>query len=305
MEFDERPPVRTQFLVFTLFGDYVVPRGGTIWTSSLIDLLELLDVSERAARSTLSRMARKGWISASKHGRRSQYSLTARGWMLITQGEQRIFEPAFSNWDGLWHLVVYSLPERKRRLRHSLRKGLAWLGYGSLAPGTWISPHSRKVEVKNLCNDLGVNKYVEIFSGTHLGLTMDREMVQRCWDLNDLAKQYHKFIARYEKGYLECKNGAEVPSDACFVRRFWLTHDFQSFPLTDPNLPISLLAPDWIGFKARGMFDDYRRMLEARANAFVDKVVGKTKGGLTRGQINEIVRRSESYRVPEDGQLSA
>ena len=279
MELVERPPVRTQFLVFTLFGDYVIPRGGTIWTSSLLALLGLLGVSERAARSTLSRMSRKGWLTANKHGRRSQYSLTPRGWMLLSQGEQRIFELPFADWDGLWHLVVYSLPERKRRLRHSLRQGLTWLGFGSLSPGTWISPHNRKVEVKNLCNDLKIQEYVELFSATHLGLSQDRELVRHCWDLDDMEIQYRNFLARYQDEYLACKRtdteALPLSPETCFVRRFWLTHDFQSFPLKDPNLPEALLPVEWIGFTARQLFDNYRRMLADSANRFVDEVIGR------------------------------
>ena len=54
------PSVRTQFLIFTLFGEFILPRGGSIWTSSLIRLLDQLGVGERAARLTLSRMASKG-----------------------------------------------------------------------------------------------------------------------------------------------------------------------------------------------------------------------------------------------------
>jgi len=46
--------VSTQFVVFNLFGDYILPHGGSIWTNNLLRLLELLDIGERAARSTLS-----------------------------------------------------------------------------------------------------------------------------------------------------------------------------------------------------------------------------------------------------------
>lgn len=273
----EKPSVRTQFLVFTLFGDYFLPRGGRIWTSQLLQLLALLGVSERAARSTLSRMAQKGWITASKHGRLSQYAITPRGWILLTQGEKRIFEPQVTEWDGLWQIVVYSLPEKERRLRHSLRQALTWLGFGSLAPGTWISPHNRKVEVKNYCNELGVQKYVEIFSGMHLGLSIDRDLVQRCWDFETIAADYQKFIHLYEAAYENCRKG-NIPSPRdCFVERFWITHHFQSFPRQDPNLPTVLLPANWIGFRARSLFENYRQLLEARANQFADEIIGKRR----------------------------
>jgi DNA-binding transcriptional regulator PaaX len=52
-----------------------------------------------------------------------------------------------------------------------------------------------------------------------------------------------------------------------------VTQDFQSFPRKDPNLPTTLLPPDWIGFAARQLFDDYRQLLDTYSNEFVDAVV--------------------------------
>lgn len=268
----ERPAVRTQFLIFTLFGEFILKRGGSIWTSSLLSLLDRLDVGEHAARITLSRMARKGWLATRKEGRRSQYSLTPRGWSLLVQGGKRIFEPPPQEWDGMWHVVVVSLPEKKRSLRHAFRARLPWLGFGQLAPNTWVSPHNRRTEIIALCNEIGIQDHIEIFSGIHAGPSEDRELVQRCWDLPNLTRQYKKFIATFEKEYLACRNNGGHPPemDECFVRRFWLLHHFQNFPRMDPNLPAILLPPDWIGFKARQLFDDYRGLMEVPANQFVD-----------------------------------
>lgn len=269
------PSVRTQFLIFTLFGEFIIPRGGSIWTGSLLALLDRLDVGERAARLALSRMARKGWLSTRKEGRRSQYSLTPRGWSLLVQGGQRIFEPPTREWDGMWQIVVFSLPEKKRSLRHAFRTRLPWFGFGQLAPNMWISPHNRKTEILALCNELNMQSHVEIFSGVHMGPSEDKELVRRCWDLPHLATQYKKFIAKFEKEYLACKNnGHSAPQmDTCFVNRFWLLHHYQAFPRIDPNLPAALLPSDWVGFKARKFFEEYRGILEAPANQFVDEIV--------------------------------
>jgi phenylacetic acid degradation operon negative regulatory protein len=268
-------PVRTQFLIFTLFGDYVTYRGGKIWTSNLIYLMELLGVSERAVRSTLSRMTRKGWIGSKKYGRRSRYSLTRRGHALLEAGRQRIFEPVFSDWNQEWHLVVYSLPEEKRRVRHTLRTQLSWLGYGSLAPGTWISPHGRNPELEELFSELEVEPYVSLFCGQYSGPDPAQKLVQQCWDLDGLAAQYKAFFNRHYPAYLECLNhknrSASLKPEECFLRRFWLMHEYQSFPFKDPNLPKTLLPPDWVGFRARKLFDDYRELLGTYANQFVDE----------------------------------
>ena len=118
----KHPTLQTQFIIFVLFGDVVIPRGGQIWASSLLSLLHVLGVSERAARSTLSRMVRKGWLKTRREGRHSLYTLTPKGRRLLTEGGQRIFEPRQREWDGRWHLVVYSLPESKQIGRASCRE---------------------------------------------------------------------------------------------------------------------------------------------------------------------------------------
>lgn len=269
------PSVRTQFLIFTLFGEFILPRGGSIWTSSLIRLLEQLGVGERAARLTLSRMTSKGWLSARKEGRRSQYSLTPRGWSLLVQGGQRIYEGPVKEWDGMWQIIVFSLPEKKRSLRHAFRTRLPWYGFGQLAPNMWISPRNRKTEILALCNELKIQDHIEIFSGIHMGPSEGQALVRRCWDLSRLASQYKKFIAKFEKEYLAYKNNGHAAQkmDDCFVRRFWLLQEYQQFPRIDPNLPAALLPADWIGFQARQLLEEYRGILEAPANQFVDEIV--------------------------------
>lgn len=273
----ESLPVRTQFIFFTFLGDYILSNGGKIWTSDMLSLMNLLDVSERAARSTLSRMTRKGWISPKKHGRRSQYLITSRGRALLESGYTRIFEPIFTDWDHTWHLVVYSLPEAKRGLRHELRKQLTWLGFGRLAPGTWISPHERKAELTSLFEDLKIEAFAEQFSGIHLGPSSSLELAQHCWDLQELERQYQDFVTRYTPEYesfvRQFERGQPAEPEEYFTRRFWITHEFQALPLKDPNLPIELLPPDWIGFTARALMTDYRKLLGAGAIQFVRDMI--------------------------------
>jgi phenylacetic acid degradation operon negative regulatory protein len=273
----ESRPVQTQFQIFTFFGDYVLERGSAIWTSSLLQLMGLLDVSERALRSALSRMTRKGWLTSEKQGRMSQYKLTAKGRALLVRGGERIFEPTFTNWNECWQVVVYSLPEDQRDKRHILRKQLNWLGFGRLAPGTWCSPHNRQSGLEGLLAELEIEAYVDVFSGAYGGPSSPQQLIERCWDLGALSAQYEAFTARHDPEYHDCARlmaeGRPLSPEECFRRRFWLTHEFTTFPFTDPNLPTSLLPPDWAGLKARQLFHDYRQLLGEQANAYVSKVM--------------------------------
>lgn len=268
-------------MIFTLFGEYLLPRGGTVWTTDLLYLLNLLGVTESTARSTLSRMVRKGWLVSQRNGRHSQYVLTARGRSLLKQGEKRIFELPFSDWDKLWYMVVYSLPEDKRDLRHALRQQLIWLGFGRLAPGTWVSAHNRQAELDIIFNELQVLEFVELFSSQHLGPSTAQALIQHCWDLPGLEAEYQQFVTRYQAEYEACLAQSEAQlkasPESCFIRRFWVAHDFQPFPRKDPNLPTALLPPDWIGFTARQLFHDYRQLLGTYSNQFIDTVVKGAK----------------------------
>ena len=40
-------------------------------------------------------------------------------------------------------------------------------------------------------------------------------------------------------------------------------------PLKDPNLPAELLQPDWMGFIARNLVDEYRKLLKPFAFQYV------------------------------------
>jgi phenylacetic acid degradation operon negative regulatory protein len=267
----------TQFVVFNLFGDYILPRGGSIWTNNLLRLLELLGIGERAARSTLARMKQEGWLDTRKFGRRTQTSVTRRGRAILEQGNQRIFEPPMERWDGQWRLVVYSLPEEKRELRNELRKQLVWYGFGNLAPGAWVSPHDRHAELERILDDLAVRRYVSQFTGRHVGSLSDLELVARCWDIPGLERDYSAFVVRHEGPYRALlaaqEAGGALPSpERCFVRRFWLTYDFQPFPRKDPNLPRELLAEPWAGSTARQLFVAYRRLLSLGMGDFMDEL---------------------------------
>ena len=265
-------------MIFALFGDFLLGRVDEIWTSDLLYLMGLLDISERAVRLTLSRMTKKGWLVAGKHGRRSHYSLSERGRDLLIRGRNRIFEPVTRGWDGQWHMLVYSLPEKLRSIRHALRTQLSWLGFGSLSPGIWISPHDRMNEIEGIVSELEITSRVNLFTSTYLGPSTPQSLVEQCWDLSNIESQYRKFVYQYREEYEKLLNGGDrLGPEKSFIRQFWLTHSFQSFPLKDPNLPTELLPNNWMGIAARELFDNYHQLLSDSANRFVNDVLKEKK----------------------------
>ena len=271
--------LRSQDLIFTLYGDYIRHRGGEAWTGSLIELLGLLGMSEQAVRSALSRISRKGWLKGRRVGNKSFYSLTPKSVKLLEEGAQRIFQPRADEWDGKWCLLTYSIPEKKRSLRNKLREKLTWLGYAPLNHATWISPRILRHKLEDLLDSLKIRDYVEIFCAEHLGFSSNQEVVDRCWDLEGLNQTYADFIAKYEPLLNERKTrlaeGNGLDPSECFVQRFMLVHEYRSFPYVDPNLPTELLPDDWLGDQAIQLFREYHELLTVGANALVDDVFAR------------------------------
>lgn len=260
----------TSFHVFSLFADYFLPYSdGSAWTQEILYLLGLLGQSEQAARSTLLRMRRRGWLDVERNGRRSRYRLSETGREITRQGDSRIFEPTAGDWNQKWQLVIYSLPEEKRALRTELRKKLIWFGFGNLASGTWITPHNRQAELANVFKSLSVEAYVFMFEAQRIEALTNSDIVARCWDLASLEAKYAAFVARWQPRLAAFDRGELDSAEKRFKERFQLTFDFQPFPRIDPNLPAVLLPPTWSGHQARQIFTHYRHHLSQGLPDFI------------------------------------
>lgn len=271
--------IRPKDLIFTLLGDYVLPRSGDIWTGSLIRLLRVLGItSDQAVRSALSRLTRKGWLHSRRVGRRSYYALTPQGRRLLEEGTVRIYIGRKGDWDGRWWLLTYRVPERRRKWRGRLRRELSWLGFGRLGASLYITPYDPRAELEVLFDKLGrqarldPRQFVDLFVGQHLDGN-PQALARQAWDLQTINRRYGQFLAKYRPLYrADRAAGSGLPPQGAFVRRFMLTHEYRAFPWLDPDLPRALLPSDWAGHEARQLFQDYHELLTGPALAYFESV---------------------------------
>lgn len=190
--------LRPQPAMLTLYGDYVLNRGGEIGIGSLVRLLGNFGLSEQAIRSAVSRMCRGRLLKARHVGRKSYYSLTKDGHRLLTEGAQRIFQRKDNHWAETWNIVTYSIPEQRRKARDRLRLELNWMGYGTLGEATWISPYDLTREVEDLAERLKIKDCVQIFQAKNQGFTDAKRIVSLGWDLSRIHARYASFIEKYQ-----------------------------------------------------------------------------------------------------------
>jgi len=233
-------------LLFTVLGEFVLPSGGSAWTSSLIDVLGGLGVEEKATRQALMRTAASGWLAPQRTGRRTRWTLTGQARTLLTEGTERIygFTSVAARWDGRWLLVLARVPETDRRARHALRTRLTWAGFGSPAPATWLSAHTDRLgEAQRILADAGVRD-AHVFVAEHRGGEL-AAMVRQAWDLDTIEAQYERFLAEF----------ASPSAGDPLARLVEIVHAWRRFPAIDPALPAALLPSGWSGVAAAGLFE--------------------------------------------------
>jgi phenylacetic acid degradation operon negative regulatory protein len=237
-------------LLLTVLGEYVLPAGEPVWTSTVVQVLGGLGVEEKASRQALARTAAEGWIAAERDGRRVRWALTRPGLRLLTEGAERIYSFAAEGpaWDGRWLVLTVTIPENDRRLRHQVRTRLSWAGFGSPAASLWVSTSTaREAEAKQILQDLGLGDAAFSFTGPFGGIGSAKTLVDQAWNLRDVADHYEAFLAAFA-------GTRPAPGEETMLTQIRLVHEWRRFPFLDPQLPAELLPPNWIGKRAAGTF---------------------------------------------------
>jgi phenylacetic acid degradation operon negative regulatory protein len=244
-------------LLMTVLGEYVLPHDGGAWTQSLIALMDLLGVRDKAARQALARMCDRGWLERERVGRQTRWRLTDHAHELLDAGAERIYRFGRSGraWDRTWLVLLASVPERERHVRYRMGLGLTWAGFGSIGQGVWLSPWREQEGVAvELLTRLGIDATSFHAQLGHLG--SGSHLAGMAWDLPVLRGQYERFLADTEPLVASTPRDGEAAAELAA-----LVHRWRRFPFLDPDLPPELLPDDWPGPAAADRFAEMRAML--------------------------------------------
>jgi phenylacetic acid degradation operon negative regulatory protein len=268
-----RPP-RAKSLVVTVFGDAILPHGGTVWVGSLIRLLGPFGINERGVRTAVQRLTVEGWLSNRSVGRRSDYAPTPESRPRFEEADRRIYAAAAPDWDGNWCLVLLGQAGISSSERDAARRELRWLGFGEISLTLLLHPAAEPGSLRRALEDLALTGRAIVFEGaagaalTPEPLTASRplrELVRSAWRLDDLALEYRDFLGRF--GPLDEMQDGRLLQDpkTCFGLRTLAIHEYRRILLRDPQLPEELLPEHWEGTAARRLCAGLYRRLEARA----------------------------------------
>jgi phenylacetic acid degradation operon negative regulatory protein len=231
-------------LLTTILGEFVLPRGGPVWTRTLVSALALFGIEHKSARQALARTAAEGWLASERVSRQVRWSLTPPGQRLLSQGAQRIYSFGRDEveWDGRWLMLLVSVPESQ----------------------------GQQAEAQRILATAGVDGAAMSFVASYGQIGGQEELVARSWDLGALENRYEDFIEEFTG--LDPATG-----EAALQAQIRLVHEWRRFPFLDPRLPARLLPQNWSGAKAAGLFHTRHADWHPAAQRHWEHLIGEAR----------------------------
>jgi phenylacetic acid degradation operon negative regulatory protein len=270
-----------QHLIVTLLGDYWSGRKEHLPSAGLVAVANEFEITSTSARAALSRLARRGLLDSSRDGRRTFYGLTAKAERVLNDGFARItgFGVEDRPWDGSWSVVIFSVPEDQRDVRHVLRTRLRWLGFAPLYDGAWVSPRAELGEIRALLEELGVASATvlvgRVVHAVHGGDPLS------AWDLDELRASYEEFINKFGP-LLDRVDGGDVGAAEALVARTRVMDVWRQFPNLDPELPEDVLPAGWPRREAQAIFAGAYDALGPLAEMRFQQILAEHEPGLAK-----------------------
>ncbi|MFD0205624.1 MULTISPECIES: PaaX family transcriptional regulator [Saccharothrix] len=244
-----------QGLTVTLLADYTLRDRAWLPSAAIVALLAEAGVSHAGARTTISRLARRGILEGSKQGRNSSYRLTAPAALNLAAGGRFIVAAGAVDepWDEQWTLIAFSLPQDEVAQRRELRSRLRWFGCAPLYDGLWISPHDLTDKTRAQLAELAFGT-MTVFRARHveLGTSTGRAPID-AWDTAAIARHYEDFIRRWHPVLPDIRASRITGLEAVRARTE-VMDTYRRLPILDPRLPLRLLPSEWPREPARDLF---------------------------------------------------
>jgi len=271
---EHRPPASDGSLVRTFIGSWFREVGGWMASAHVVQLLGDAGLTTSSARTNLSRLKAKGLLTAESVAGVPGYRLAHEAHPMLARGDRRIYGHAQMTTEDPWMVVVFSVPEARRNLRHQLRSHLVWLGCGSVAPGVWIGPGHLVGETREVLAEVGLEPFTTIFCTTKPLVHGDlRDAVRQWWDLDALSDRYRSFIAAHAAAAERAARGDLTDREAFHDHLRALDH-WRAIPYLDPGLPREYLPDEWVGERGLALFAELHAALHEPSRRHVLAVAG-------------------------------
>jgi len=261
-------PVRAWSLIVTLYGDAIVPRGGSLWLGSLTEIMALFGIDAGHVRTAMSRLVNDGWLERERIGRNSYYRLSRREHASFLAATRRIYFGTEQLFDGRLRLALLG-PEIDDR--SVVRPLLEREGFAALSPAVYVGVKDASPQIAAVAG---------LFLLSADAGASGQAAAAAAFKLAPLAASYRDFIERFAPLDAGLATGETLRAADAFVARVLLIHEFRRLVLRDPLLPRALLPADWPGASSRALAGRIYRRLAPAAEAYLDRSARNEHGPL-------------------------
>ena len=211
--------------IVTIYGDLVVPRGGVLWTGTLIELCAEVGINESLVRTAVSRLVAGGQLTGERIGRRSYYRLRSSAVATFNEAADLLYGPdrPAKGWQILHAPDLRPEDARRQRMGHMSGQVFIRPDRGQPLPPGALVFHAETVTAA--------------------------EPLATFWDLSALRDGYDLFMSVFAG----LDPNALAPAKA-LIARLLMVHAYRMVLLRDPRLPVEHLPPGWKGAEARALF---------------------------------------------------
>lgn len=280
---EARPQVLHQSLIITLFGLHRRTATTPIPVAALVSMLGALGYDKPGVRSAVSRLKSKGILNSTPIAGVAAYELAESVQQTFDEGDQRIFAERPDRRPDDWVLVLFSVPESKRNLRHQLRRHLRELGFGTAASGVMIGAGQLLVQAQQRLRDVELAQYAEFFRGEYFFEGEIRDQVAQWWDLDSIDDSMQRFLEIYSDAVelwnqrLTKESFRDFPELTLQAFQYYVVMltRWRRLPYQDPNLPAAYLPDDWKETAARSAFVGTHQLIGPLATRYVAQTVAE------------------------------
>ena len=264
--FERRRPMRAGSLIVTIYGDAIVPRGGSLWLGTLLDMMGGFGVEPGLVRTALSRLVADGWFERTRIGRKSYYRLSATGAAEFATATTRIYRAADPAWSGEMEIAIITTGVAADRA--ALRDQMLGEGYGQAAANVMLRPRTGKAGANAAAP--GSPDIIRMAARPE-SEDKAKALARACWQLEELDAAYRQFLKAFGPVAAEIEDGAPLDDAQAFQLRTLLIHDWRRIVLRDPLLPKVMLPEDWPGTRALELVGSIYRQILGASERWLDR----------------------------------
>lgn len=119
---------------------------------------------------TLKQLRLRGYVKFDDDDEKSPILLTPKGMRrYLRYGLAETIAGKAKKWDYLWRMVIFDIPEKKRKSRIAFRRDLASSGFYPLQESVFVSPYKCEKEIIEIAKNYGILSHILVFTVASLG----------------------------------------------------------------------------------------------------------------------------------------